>query len=115
MYGTSGSYRVHDFVESIIDGKVHTVYFGRNLDLDYYGINEGLAENLLGRGKVLRGIDSSHVGGINDLQTLKNFIKRVNGKGFFEREQIENAKRIDFMVSHGLIPKEIGEKLKKNK
>ncbi len=113
IQGTSGGLRVHDFVESIIDGKVHTVYFGRNLDLDYYGIKEGPAEEFLGEGTILRGVDSSHVGGIKDLQTLKSFTQKANRKGFFEREKIENAKRIDFMVEHDLIPKEIGEQLKK--
>ncbi len=113
MHGVSSGLRVHDFVESIIDGKIHTVYFGRNLDLDYYGIHAGPAEEFLGEGTILRGIDSSHVGGIKDLQTLKSFTEKANRKDFFGIEKVENAKRIDFMVEHGLIPEEIGKQLKK--
>ena len=113
IHGTSGSWKIHDFVESIIGGKIYTIYFGRNLDLDYYGLKKGPAEELLGNGTILRGIDSSHVGGIKDLQTLKSFIQKVNRKGFFEREKKINEKRIEFMIAHGLIPKEIGAKLKK--
>ena len=110
--GTNASWRIHDFVEAVIDDKLHTISFGRSLDSDYYGLKEGPVERVIGGGTFLRGIDSSHVGGVKDLETLRRFIKRVNGKSFFQREKVENSKRIDLMVKEGLIPKEIRDKLK---
>jgi hypothetical protein len=109
--GTSGKFMLHDFVEAVIDGKIHTIYFGRNLDKDYFDIKKGPANKVVGEGKYYRGVDSSHLGGIRDVASFKTYVAKMNRKDFFEKENLENKKRLEFMIKEGLIPEEIANQL----
>ena len=114
QHGASFKWRVHDFVETVVGGKIHTVLFGRDLGKDYFNIVAGPAnKNVKGLGSYFfRGVDSNHIGGVKDNISLKKLMERVDKKGFFDEEVNVDKKRIDLMVREKLIPKEVAAQLK---
>ncbi len=112
-------YRIHDYVEFFHEGKVHTLAFGINFDTrkDYFAIYNFTAENILADSglfgmpamvKVLRGIDSSQIGGATDYNKLKRFLRNP----FTVKESMAEMKRLNLLVSSGVIPKQALEQIK---
>ncbi|MFA6065076.1 MAG: hypothetical protein WCW44_03970 [archaeon] len=119
---TNKSWRMHDFVEAVIDGKVHSI----NISHDRlsgelvssvhqaYGHELYSAQATGEASYFLRGADSRHIGGVKGFIGMRNFSRRFADGKLFAVEKRKNERRIDLMVEQGIMPKAIGEQLKKS-
>jgi len=106
-------WEVHDYVETIIKGDIHTLVFHslQNV-LDSYAIFDGpfeqippLREHKKYHPAYFRGIDSQQIGGVSHWQQFEKFTKRLSDSP--QKEIERNRRRIELMVKEGIIPDEV--------
>jgi len=120
----------HDFVETMIDGKVHTLLFrstkpmvlrgkvqkplfsNTGSTLDSYDIRFGSVNKLFPeRGLlILRGADSKQIGGVGKWRELERFVKKLKKNPTAEKEK--DKRRLALMLSEGIIPNEAMEQIR---
>ena len=102
----------HDFVETMINGKVHTLLFHVSGPvIDSYDLREGPANKAFPEKKfyMLRGADSKQIGGIGNWKEFRRYAARFKNNPQVELEK--DRRRVALMIREGIIPKEAAGQL----
>jgi hypothetical protein len=98
----------HDYIETFIGGKVHTISFNRK----FGSIHPGSVEETIFHTNSFfyRGADSKQIGGIDSMEKFEKFKKN------FAKNLLKNvnkdSSRIKILVENGIIPKEALKQIK---
>ena len=94
----------HDYVETLIDGKLHSLVFGKNSFFFLPGtpklVKRAGVENAL----YLRGADTRQIGGVKNWEDYEKFIKKF--RRHMPNEIKKNQQRMDLMVREEIMPTE---------
>ncbi|MEK6958966.1 MAG: hypothetical protein AABW59_02870 [archaeon] len=113
--GSNATWELHDYVEAVVGGKVHTIVFGYNPAEGrlYRWIDPRPAHKALSSPTsiFLRGADSANIGGVKDMRGVVKLRNRLENTAKFALEQKKNKRRIALMAKEGLMPKDFAREL----